>query len=1084
MKCPHCGYDKIQPFFNYCPNCENAINGNSEDFQNPKVKNNEKVSDNLKKCPHCGYDRIQSFFKYCPQCQNALNEISGYSQTTKVENDANNINNTQEKNFLTRMWPGSNWSYEKAIQDPYKYAVWAKDNPNDNRYYLEKWQKEGHDLTKIKDAIAEVNRSIHENPNATPSQIRQNITDTNITQQSNDSFINAVNNTNPTTNAAAIVRNKAIWKLQVGEIARHIAPDEWVYVTDHLGGLVIEEGTSAIIYVDGQEVGQMGSGMYVFDDKKDIATSMVAEDLKTQIKEKEGILSKIFNGLYRIFTGHKRNEGLSERELRERKIQQVIKQLKRDTIIDVYLKSDRVFPAIFGQQHYSETNDGYKPYLIKSRYLDINVGVSMQMQIGDFKKFIANYMPGRKTVNITDIVQSVDSAVRSILRTQLRDIEVSERGLDENTFNTIKNHIKTNLPNLLHGIVIVDILDIATSNEQLDRFRKVEQQLYCSEREYNFLIRTNEFRNRIAAEENDQKIREAHSEQDLRNRLQEINNDNLTHEALNQRDMLYTLGEISNETLINTAHLEQILHFSLDDIDRETTLHDARANQDLSFKLDELAKEKILHDDEMEYFVSLIQKQKVIREAKDEAEIESAIIDITKNRLIKQDELDYLKDDLSNKRFDREQISEQLRAKSLMATVLTKMEIDKIQNIANLRNIQEISAAEFENLKQQKGQEAEGWDLDAMVYGRQYVFERQKMLDAFEMQRLTNEFERGEHRKDIAQEIEDAESKNQLISAEIEGQSKLDQYSDTRKMTDHNINTKIYDDNYIRSTKAKEDEIRLENKKAEDVLRMKEEEIRIQREDEISRLKAKSQTANESMRIMLEAEQNQQKEQHQFELSKEEIELKKNQTEAERDIKKTQLEVNMSAEQIMAGRAEKMAPEAQIKFAESFSNKKEIELNKANTEEQKKLYEQMIEMAKANNVNTQNLQAKNEEQMMTILQGIMNTFSGMQNSSNAEKQNLANLLVGAIQSVSNGRLNDAQTQKEEYRAQMHHEQNRMDETQKQSLNYTTQVKVSENNAQAGVPPINVHVNLRKCSCGFQTTDNDMKCCPICRGDLK
>ena len=178
-------------------------------------------------------------------------------------------------------------------------------------------------------------------------------------------------------------------------------------------------------------------------------------------------------------------------------------------MIDVYLKSDRVFPAIFGQQYLSDLPEGYQPYIIQSRHLDLQVGVSMQMQIGDFKEFIANYLAGRKSVTIADVVKSVDSSVYSILKFRLHEVEVSERGLDEITFNTIKDHLKQNLPILLHGVIVVDVLDIATSNEQLARFRQVEEQLYCSEREYDFLQRTNEFRNRIASEENDQKIREA-----------------------------------------------------------------------------------------------------------------------------------------------------------------------------------------------------------------------------------------------------------------------------------------------------------------------------------------------------------------------------------------------------------------------------------------------------------------------------------------------------------------------------------------------------------------------------------------------
>ena len=156
-------------------------------------------------------------------------------------------------------------------------------------------------------------------------------------------------------------------------------------------------------------------------------------------------------------------------------------------------------------------------------------------------------------------------------------------------------------------VIVVDILDIATTNEQLARFRQVEEKLYCSEREYDFLQRTNEFRNRIASEENDQKIREARSEQEIRVRLDEVNKDNL------------------------------------------------------------------LHTDEMEQFVSLLMNQKVIREASNKADLDKAMLEIQRNRLISQEEFDIFENDLKNRYFDREQVSEQLRARSLMATALQSL---------------------------------------------------------------------------------------------------------------------------------------------------------------------------------------------------------------------------------------------------------------------------------------------------------------------------------------------------------------------------------------------------------------------------
>lgn len=920
------------------------------------------------KCPYCGYDKIQPNFNFCPRCKRSLKE---QNETKQVEEF--NEHRSQEKGFINRAF--SRWTYERAMADPYAYASWAYRNPNDNRVFLERWNRDGNDLTTIRRAISEANRARQENPTTDSTEVQANIIDSNqqsSRRQSNNSFVEAVNS-NYTTDAAAVVRNKAIWKLQPGELARHIAPDEWCYISEHLEGLVIEEGTSAIIYIDGQEVAHMGSGMYVFDNKHTAAAELEAERRK---HEHQGFFSRLADGIYRFFTGHKREESTSQREERRRRVQQIMGRLKKDTMIDVYLKSDRVFPAIFGQQYLSDSPEGYKPYIIQSRHLDLQVGVSMQMQIGDFKSFIANYLAGRKSVTIADVIKSVDSSVYSILKFRLREVEVSERGLDEITFNTIKDHLKQNLPNLLHGVIVVDVLDIATSNEQLARFRQVEEQLYCSEREYDFLQRTNEFRNRIASEENDQKIREARSEQELRVRLDEVNKDNL------------------------------------------------------------------LHTDEMEQFVSLLMNQKVIREVSNKADLDKAMLEIQRNSLISQEEFDIFSSDLENRRFDRDQVSEQLRARSLTATVLLKTEIDKMERIAKIKADDEISDAEWEATRKQKGREAEGWDLDAIIYGRQYVLERQKLVDEVEKRRLQND----------------------ANAEEIKRRQQQDDYETGKKLKEHDVEEKIKEDEYQRQLREKEDALK-----------------RLQQMLDMEQNVADRETRRdlEKKRAIAELELNQLKEEHSYDIEKEKIK-------AETEKAKIEAESKMTADQLLGRNIAQMDAAAQTKFAESFSHLNEVEITKANAEEREKLYQQMLQMAEANNINMRDVQSANSNQQMDMMKQILAAFTQINMTQNANQQGFVNSMVGAIQSVAGGKVQDAEAMKEEYRAEKHHAEARLDETQKQSLNATTRVKVSENMPNiVGGTSVNVRVGATTCPvCGQQIEDNDTSCCPICGKDLK
>lgn len=926
------------------------------------------------KCPYCGYDKIQPNFNFCPKCKKPLNEKSATASDAPTRDHARD-----EKWWGTRILSG--WTYERAAADPYSYALWAYENPNDNRVFLGRWHAAGHDLTTIHHAIAEANRSRLENPSADSVDVAGNIIDSNrqnVRREANNNFVETVNAAY-TTDAAAVVRNKAIWKLQAGELARHIAPDEWVYVSEHLGGVVIEEGTSAIIYIDGQEVAQMGSGMYVFDDKR-IEAEIEANKRKLEPQVARGFFGRIVDGILRFFSGHRNDEDAHQREARRRRVEQIMGRLKKDTIIDIYLKSDRIFPAVFGKQYLANSPEGYAPYEIQSRYLDLKVGVAMQMQIADFKSFIANYMAGKKTVSIADVVKSADNAVYSVLRSRLRDLEVSERGLDEGTFNAIKMHLMQNVTNLLHGVKVIDVLDITTDNEKLKRFREVEGQLYSSEREYDFLLRTNEFRNRIAAEENDQKIREARSDQELR------------------------------------------------------------------FRLDELNKDNLLHNDELEQFVDLLKNQKEIRKASNKSDLDQALWGIECNRLVSKEEFDIFKHDLDKRDFDREQVGEQFRARSLQATVLQKLKLDTELDIANIRRTDEISDAEWEVFRKQKGREAEGWDLDAIIYGRKYVLEKQQLLDENEKKRI------------------EAEHKLDVEKINTETSRVKDEYSDERWEKQHARFEKVEEDAYQRELRRKEDELR---------------HIQQQLDMSMSATERGSRIALENMRAMKEMELAQLKEQHAHEQSMANIDA---------DVRKLEIEAesHMNADQLVGKKIDKMDAAAQAVFAESFSHLNEIELTKKNAEEREKLYQDMVQMAKDNGIDMAKLQAHNADQQLEIMRQMMNAFTQMNMSQNMGQQGVVNSMIGVMRDVANGKIKDAQNLKEEYRTQMQHEQARVDENQQQSLNYTTRVKVSENAPyMGGGTSVRVNVGTHTCpSCGEPINDPDSLCCPNCGRDLK
>ena len=516
-------------------------------------------------------------------------------------------------------------------------------------------------------------------------------------------------------------------------------------------------------------------------------------------------------------------------------------------------------------------------------------------------------------------------------------------------------------------------------------------------------------------------------------------------------------------------------------------IRETRSEQELRRRLDEVNRDNILQEDEMEQFVSLLMNQKTIREATNQADLDKAITNIERSKLVTREEFAIFLEDMQNRSFDREQVSEQLRVRSLMATTLSKLEADRTLNIAGIQNAESISEAEFEVLKKDKGREAESWDLEAMVYGRQYVFERQILLDEQERKRTENNFE-----------LEQAQHKNKLGAVEIEGKRQddeyadertrtKDEYKDERKVKEHKIDIDIEDDNYQREQRKKEDEDRREQKKKEDEARLKQQEL----ENDLNRTERLSRLAAENMQKMKDAELELKKEEHAHDLERQKEDNAHEEeiiriTEATRQ-KEIEAEQQMNAGQLMAKRVAEMDPEAQAKFAESFSHLNEIELTKANAEQQKELYEKMIKMANDHNIDTKNIQAENSKQQMDVLQKMIDSFTSINTAQAGGQKDLIKTMVDAIQTVAKGKIDDELKLKEEYREQMHHEQERTDENQRQSLNYTTHVKQSENNSfmSGRSSSVNVNINITTCpSCGEPIQDQNSNCCPLCGKSLK
>lgn len=103
----------------------------------------------------------------------------------------------------------------------------------------------------------------------------------------------------------------------------------------------------------------------------------------------------------------------------------------------------------------------------------------------------------------------VQPTIENLLGRVLRNLDYQADGLPAELVNVISGQIQKTINERVHGMEVVQVLDITDQSADFERFRTVEHELFASEQELGFLQRTGEFRNRLAIETNAQTVQEA-----------------------------------------------------------------------------------------------------------------------------------------------------------------------------------------------------------------------------------------------------------------------------------------------------------------------------------------------------------------------------------------------------------------------------------------------------------------------------------------------------------------------------------------------------------------------------------------------
>ena len=880
-----------------------------------------------------------------------------------------------------------------------------------------------------------------------------------------ESLIKEDNNTNlPDANDFSIVKGRAIWNVQKGEIA-HLIKETELINTDGLKGVIIQEGCSAIVFMNGIITSIMQAGIYSFPTKEPtpairpvVPSEPKAGDKTNDFTGFANGESAIGRGIRNFLFGKKKDEKPEQHEKRVDRTKEKINKLPDLKTCRIYIVSNRLFNLFFDLQVDEEGNYDFAPFVIATKTVDAKIALSLQMQVTNMNEFVGNYLTDQQSVSTVLFQQQLRTYVKNTLTQLLRNLDYQQDGLPEPIVNNLKNRIKSACNEQLYGIEVTKVLDITDESEDFNRFRFAERDLFVNEKELDYLTRSNEFRNRLEQEKNKQEANQAANAESLRQTLQSINKDKLLsedemeqfvmmmdsqkrlREAKTKQEEYEALSDMKKSRLVkeeDIAALENVLAQNKVSRDSIVDLMRAQAEQDLA--LNKQIAEFKLSDNKKDHDIA-----NELKDALHKGKLASTQLDTKRIIDAYQDERRKKEDDYT---FAQQQRKDDYQFQQEQKLEDSSFNRQKRQNDWEFSNQQRQSDWEFNN--QQRQQDA---DFKSRVQNEDYDFQKQQRQDDRE---FNNQQRQSDWDFNNQQRQQDADFKSRIQNEDYEflKKQRLDEHQfeqDKRK-----FQNRVQNEDYDFQKMQREQALKEEQNQA-DFMRQRQNKF-----DDLDVLERKAAIAQRNMKAMKEAELAELQEKNRSAETMQSMNLN---VEMNRD----NLFANMTAEQIRAAQLSHLSSEAQAEMAKSYSTEKENELRAQQQAEQKALYEQMMQNQMAQN-------SQNQEMMMKMAQMMQQGMMGMGQQQMAAQQQ---------------RYDDQVAMKQEYRENAMRQQQRTDHTQDSALDNIGRVSTAAasnmnayggRNQQSQQPsqPQQPAARTKTCpSCGAEI-DADETFCPEC-----
>lgn len=506
----------------------------------------------------------------------------------------------------------------------------------------------------------------------------------------------------------SIISGKAVWSLGPGQLARRVTEREMADC-GAVRGVVVQDGVTAAVFSDGKLVQTLDGGIYRFsnetivrDGKRQTVTPQgtVAPAPATPPEpkpeeKKRGFLSRLFGAGKETAAAPQAAPARASKPVAK----PAVAAQRNTSVVVIYLISNRVFEESFG----SAGSVDYEPFEVTASGTPLKVGASMQMRVTDFETFRRQYLVDSNEVSVETMRRLMTPWVKQILEHAFSQMQVADGRLTAQQQEHLKQTLGTMLQNRLFGVSIINIFDLVTRDEDFERLSEQQRELAKAERENEFYVRETEFRNRLADFEARQEAE----------RLTKENDANLTREKEYARYET-ALAELNRDKLLTEDELKQFM-----------------AQHEMEMRLAEAARNA---DEQTRRYES-----------------EKILNDLADRKLIDDDERKMIEERVANGQFERGQLNDLLRHKSLVSNTLEKLRLDTELALQQSKASHELDVNAMR-------QETERTDLESILYGKRYAIDRQRAVDELELNSIRLDADIETRRKEDAY----AEEKYQL----------------------------------------------------------------------------------------------------------------------------------------------------------------------------------------------------------------------------------------------------------------------------------------------------------------------------------